>query len=297
MNYLKSFFFILAIVFNYQSHAQCPSTISSLGQGNGLQVCWPRNEAPNVLNEITYDGVAYSGNFVNSGQGDCWRTTQAATTGINGNHTLEFNLSGTLVSCNALDGTFSPDNLPISLAYFGAHESENAILIEWQTLEEENNAYFEVERSMDGIEFEIIYRQEGAGTTADMQFYEFEDQEAIYQNASYYYRLKQVDFDGNSTYSEVVVVEIQKAKSFEITQVFPNPAEDQLNILLNIESSQNTEILVLDATGRVVLQKILDQGLKGIQNVQLNLSELQAGCYFLRIQSKNTADTNKFIKI
>ena len=128
---------LILFFFSNSLFAQCPASAVSLGQGNGLQLCWPRNEAPAVLDSIIYDGVTYAGRFVNGGQGDCWRTTDPATLGVNGNHVLQVIIGGLPVEvCFVEDGNVS-NALPITLAYFGATLNDDAVLIEWQTMEEE----------------------------------------------------------------------------------------------------------------------------------------------------------------
>ena len=287
----------LIFVFSNTIFAQCPSYAASLGQGNGLQLCWPRNEAPAELDSIIYDGVVYAGRFVNGGQGDCWRTTTAATLGVNGNHILEVVIDGLPEStCSVENGTVL-NSLPVTLAYFSATVEEQAVLIEWQTMEEENNDYFLVERSVDAVNFETIAKVEGAGTINDVQFYEIQDEAVMYQAGNYYYRLKQVDFDGSFTYSDIQAIEINQSVEVEIAHVFPNPASENINILLNISIDAQTQITILDMTGRTVAEKTIENTGSGVQNIEMNISTFQKGCYMLRVQSGQSSKTTQFIKI
>lgn len=285
------------IFFTNTLFAQCPVAIASLGVGNGLQICWNKNQAPASLDSIIYDGVVYRGNFVNGGQGDCWRTTNAATLGVNGNHSLQIIVGGIPGSvCDVMDGEIF-DPLPITLAYFGASVEKDAVLIEWQTMEEENNDYFLIERSVDAVNFETIAKVAGAGTAHEIQFYELRDAAVVYQKGVYYYRLKQVDFDGNFTYADVVAVEINKSIDFELTRVFPNPASEQINVLLNLESSHQTQVTILDMTGRVLLEQAINNEILGVQNIPLNIADLQSGCYIVRVQSGEIVQSTQFIKM
>lgn len=110
-----------------------------------------------------------------------------------------------------------PNVLPVELLYFAAHKTENGVLINWETASEFNNDYFDVEWKIGGNQFEKIGRVKGAGTTTEIQYYEFLhdlDQVDIENgSATFYYRLKQMDFDGAFEYSDIASVQYVDALS------------------------------------------------------------------------------------
>ena len=112
--------------------------------------------------------------------------------------------------------------LPIKLVYFNAVPVENeTVNLTWQTASEVNNDFFTVEHSQNGEDWEKVIRVEGAGNTAKQQNYSAIDYEP-YQGVSYY-RLKQTDFNGDFTTSNIVSVFIEDEA---LLTLFPNPNSD-----------------------------------------------------------------------
>jgi len=130
--------------------------------------------------------------------------------------------------------TFAP--LPVSLGNFSAvQDKKGTIELKWLTYTEINNDYFSLERSGNGTEFTPITRIEGAGNYNSVLKYQFTDKAPL--SGINYYRLRQVDFDGNSRLSQVisasVSVENSKAK---INRVYPNPFLDHFIVDFNSPS-------------------------------------------------------------
>jgi len=105
-----------------------------------------------------------------------------------------------------------PSNaLPVELLHFtGEQLDENAIELQWTTIAEYNNAYFELEHATDARAFSLIHKTAGAGTSSERIDYEFVHKD--FTSGANYYRLKQVDFDGKTTYSDVVLVNAKASK-------------------------------------------------------------------------------------
>lgn len=147
------------------------------------------------------------------------------------------NAAGSITTQDALT-SFSPftlssgiplpaNPLPVNLLYFKAvARQDRTVLLNWATMQEQNNAWFEVERSKDGRQFEVIAQAPGAGTVYTLQNYEAAD---LHPYSGYsYYRLKQTDHDGRFTYSDVESVWVDGAA--EAINVFPNPAGNWLKV-------------------------------------------------------------------
>jgi hypothetical protein len=183
--------------------------------------------------------------------------------------------------------------LPVSLINFNAYPVLNHVEIVWTTATEINNDFFTIERSKDGINFEPIMQVEGAGNSNQVLNYKETDSQP-YEGVSYY-RLKQTDFDGQFSYSEIRVVNFNTGTIGQSLMIYPNPAIHQLFISLP-PMEQQTAIEVLNALGQQVLQ------LQSINNssertlIVLPLDELSKGVYFIRIESVNLQEIKRFIK-
>ena len=98
--------------------------------------------------------------------------------------------------------------LPIELLSFQAKPASSFVDVKWQTASEQNNDYFELERSENGIDFQLISTINGAGNSVKLLNYGYEDFQFV--KSINYYRLKQVDFDGNYSYSAIIAVDMSK---------------------------------------------------------------------------------------
>ncbi len=175
--------------------------------------------------------------------------------------------------------------LPISLVYFKASVQSDEVLLNWTTTAEINNSYFTVQRSTNVIGWESIQNINGAGTSGTTKSYTAKDM-SPYSGVSYY-RLMQTDFDGKSTYSYVVSVNIIN-KISEIL-IYPNPADDHLWI--RFESPAKYEVAVFNNSGQLVNQPVSVSGNK----MELNISELKPGIYVLCISHDGIHETRKIV--
>ncbi len=168
--------------------------------------------------------------------------------------------------------------LPVELVSFTAKPKDNCVILEWATANELNNDYFQVERSSNGSDFQAVGDKiDGAGTTNEPLNYEFIDTAPL--SGISYYRLKQVDFDGQHSYSDVKAVQIGNAPKGEML-VFPNPTRDLLQI--RWEGDQPIDKLrFLDASGQLLSINALIND----KQAEINLNGLPAGMYFLELLS------------
>lgn len=116
--------------------------------------------------------------------------------------------------------------LPVELLSFSATKKQEIVQLVWETTYEQNNQGFEIERSLDGKDFERIGWKPGAGTSNERLHYLYEDKN-IQKGQIYYYRLKQIDYDGQYAESEIVSIHIPNENSINI---FPNPFQNSLFI-------------------------------------------------------------------
>jgi len=153
----------------------------------------------------------------------------ASTTGVTSSGTVTSNLVTTFINRRpfTLASISLGSPLPIALVQFTATNNQSVVDLFWQTASETNNDYFTIERSANGNDFIEIKRQEGAGNSSSMLDYFDVDKAPL--NGVSYYRLKQTDFDGEYTYSEIVKVN-RKSNSSTRLVVYPNPVSDKINI-------------------------------------------------------------------
>ncbi|MBS1685052.1 MAG: T9SS type A sorting domain-containing protein [Bacteroidetes bacterium] len=166
-------------------------------------------------------------------------------------------------------------SLPVKLISFDATKNnDHQVLLQWSTAAEINNDHFEVERSADAQQWIKIAEVKGAGNTNEMQQYALADHEP--QTGTNYYRLKQVDYDGQYDYSEIQAVEITAAAAATMT-IYPNPvsAGKGLNIVLAGGADAIRYVRITDQRGSVVYgSEVSDEQSHRIQGL-----DLPAGIY------------------
>ena len=175
--------------------------------------------------------------------------------------------------------------LPVELVEFTAKavNSLDAVL-NWRTASELNNDHFDVERSLNGQEFVKIAQVKGQGNTSAATNYAQTDA-GIGAKVSglVYYRLRQVDTDGTTSFSLVRTVAFAKLAAPAIS-VYPNPATTDTKLDLTQLPVGSYRVSVLDATGRVVIGTTLEAGLVH----RLDLNALASGTYHVLVQGQNT---------
>jgi hypothetical protein len=161
--------------------------------------------------------------------------------------------------------------LPIDLFNFYLENLSNRIVINWQTLSEHNNAYFEVQKSTDAKEFETIGTVQAAGNSTNLLTYSFVDDD---KNGIVYYRLKQVDFDGKYAYSQIL-----SSENATKTVFYPNPSAGSINLSV---VNENTTLSIINSFGTVVYQRFYPE--KG--NYLIDLNDQENGVYWLDVISE-----------
>ncbi len=196
--------------------------------------------------------------------------------------------------------------LPIELISFDAQKYKDIVNVVWQTANEYNNDYFEVEKSTNLINIETIAKVQGAGFSNTIIDYLVTDKNP-YSGVSYY-RLKQVDFDGTRSYSDWVAVEFKDINELEntnnklviepeieILSAYPNPTNDVVKILYNSSCNQEVQYSIFDYTGR-----LLDNGthnsIKGENEIDLNFQTYENSVYIVIIKASKSTDQIKIIK-
>lgn len=188
-----------------------------------------------------------------------------------------------------------PSPLPVELVEFtGYHdEQQNFNVLNWITASELNNDYFVVQRSVDGVNFINIGQVEGNGTTNESSNYTFNDENpAIGKN---YYRLRQVDFDGTSEFSDVIEIEVSSSVvATQILNYYPNPTTDKLYIEMQVAEDGAYNIIVVDVTGKVVHNDRVDLIKSNRHLIELDASYFAQGGYIVTLEERLSGERHQF---
>ncbi len=198
---------------------------------------------------------------------------------------------GTVLLTFSGSGTTSV--LPVELVSFDAFIKEDAISLQWETAVEINNAGFEIQRSRDGQQFELLGFVEGKGTTFDNQFYSFDDG-TISANEIYYYRLKQIDYDGQFEYSDIISGLLKSINQTPLGKFYPNPTSGNVSLEYTNTNSKNLVLTVFNDMGEV-MTSIKKSPIKGTSVLDINFSSLSTGIYFVKLQAGEKVDFQKVV--
>ena len=181
--------------------------------------------------------------------------------------------------------------LPVTLVRLSAKLSGPDALLTWETAQEINNKGFTIERSRDGKHFDVLGFVAGRGTTLHSNTYEYADRQ-VGPNATLYYRLQQVDYDGTATYSPVVVVRTT-GKADGLATLHPNPAQN-VAYLTFLGSPAQATVTLLSVDGRRVLQQAVSN--PGAAPLALPIAQLPAGAYIVQVTDGSTVETHRLLK-
>ncbi len=200
-------------------------------------------------------------------------------------HTKEPNL----IDPNALvdPSCYIPPQLiavPIELSEFTAKViDENKVQVDWSTLSEINHDFFEVERSADGINFELWEIVNGRGDSNSLRSYSLLDEEPLLGTS--FYRLKSVDFTEAFSYSPIRSVNIRE-KVISHFKVYPNPAVFDTNIVLTSEVAAVAELQLFTLDGKLMHSQDMTIT-EGFNKFPMDVSNFPSGNYLLKVQSSN----------
>lgn len=176
--------------------------------------------------------------------------------------------------------------LPVEMLSFDVKCEKDISILKWTTSSEINNDYFIVEKSNDGEQFHQIGIVKGFGNSSVIRDYFFKDDDVVSRAA--YYRLKQVDFNGEYNYSNTIVGKCS-SNNFNI---YPNPANSILNIDWDKSSHQVVDVIITNSIGQVVFEKKINK-----VSTSLNIESLIKGFYQIQIVEDNkNRSISKFIK-
>lgn len=262
-------------------------TVNTVGTNGYWKVLNPENRQGLVFNLIAtaagYTGVSQPSQtrLVTRLTGGNWQLFGPATT-VSGS-IASFTLTKTNVSAFgefAVAGNTSVNPLPVQWISVKASWKGEDVTVNWQTASEDRNDRFEIERSVDGLLFETIGFVRGKGRVNQVSTYDFYDSKVgLVNRPVLYYRIKQIDSDGNFSYSSMVTPGSIEDVIPEVLLVYPNPSNGLIRL-----SGFIKEATIFDSMGKPV----------GHLNGSINhdMSSLDAGIYFIR----SGEHTQKWIK-
>ena len=171
--------------------------------------------------------------------------------------------------------------LPVELLSLSGKYADQSVVLDWNTNNENNSAYFTVEKSTTGISFKSIGTVTASGFTTTSTGYAFKDNDLATEFVStVYYRLKMYDQNGSFKYSNTISVNLPAITGNVI--VSPNPVPAVMNVIVNAPADSKSEWRIVDNSGRT-LQTGTATIKKGTSQFTVNVSNLPAGTYFLNI--------------
>lgn len=220
---------------------------------------------------------------------------------------LSFAESGELVTISGINTAHIPANstvyitlgsisfstpLPITLLDFDARINDNQVDVSWETASEFNNDYFEIQRSENGTDYEVIATVNGAQNSSSLHSYFYPDHHPL--EGISYYRLRQVDLDGEYQYSSTRSV--TRSVSQELI-IYPNPTKSghEITIEYGNNSPDNSALFNLyDSQGRIVLTRIYSLE-SGTNKFTVSTDQLSSGTYHFIWISESWTEQNKLI--
>mgnify|MGYP001164715972 FL=1 len=181
-------------------------------------------------------------------------------------------------------GTICSGALPVTIASFTYSSEKNNVKLSWVTETELNNSGFDIERknTKTGGQWEKISFVTGGGTTQGQKFYTYDDKKL--PAASYRYRIKQIDYNGNYEYFELQEEVIIKAPGeFRISQNYPNPSNPKCKIDYEIPFDGRVSIKVYDLLGKEVNSLVDEYKSADFYTAEFDGTNLASGMYFYRI--------------
>ncbi|MBC5994051.1 T9SS type A sorting domain-containing protein [Pontibacter cellulosilyticus] len=280
---------------------QFKDRINIVGYNNGVAVQLKKSKVKTTsYNQFTSTApTAFSGLITNdntSAEGDVVITFSEPVTRV----VIEYRNDSQVRNSNGRQGIaihnlswrneMTISSLPVELISFRGAALDNTAKLNWSTATEKNNKHFDVEHSQDGKAFKKIGTVAGAGNSSSKLNYTFTDQTP--GAGVNYYRLLQTDFDGKSTYSNIVAVEMAGSMAIAPkSKLYPTAATDVVNI--DFAGYKGTiQVQVIDATGKAVKQLAVEPA----QVLVLPVQDLVNGVYFVSVTDGEHHETLRFVK-
>ncbi len=194
-------------------------------------------------------------------------------------------------------GFFAGSVVPVEWLSFTGENRGNFNQLDWSTASEVNSSHFEIERSINNTtDFVEIGKVIAAGNSSTVETYDARDYD-IEQGGTYYYRLKQVDLNGEFSYSKTISIRIE-GEPKDGLELYPNPAVDEVNLDIEMSREDLVNVSIWDASGKMLRGGLINRSLGiGSHTEKLNVTDLPAGMYTLVVKIGNTGYNKKLVVI
>ena len=225
--------------------------------------------------------------------------TPTPTTSVSSSNSISPTPTTSVSPSNSMTPTPTPSAssivLPVELSEFGVREEDGVIKLFWRTESETNNKGFEVQRSTNTFTFNKIGWVAGKGNTNQAIAYEFEEIN-VESNQWYYYRLKQIDFDGASEISKTIAIMISQEDKTTLKDISPSIVTDNyVNVNISAGNVDKAEIFIHHLNGQLVTSKKVAID-KGNNTIRMNLLNTVSGMYVVNVKfGKGKSQTKRFI--
>lgn len=258
---------------------------------NAVTTYMPGIKAPYYL-QLQKTGTQYAGFVSPTGTAGTWVQIGSTIDLGFGSSLIQEGLAvtsadNTQLSTAVFNNTLSSSPLPITLVSFTAQNINNQyVSLHWTTAMEENNDHFTIERSADGMHFDLITTQKAVGNSAVNQNYSYSDMNPV--NGVNFYRLRQYDIDGRM--AEFPVIQVNFGLD-GLPVVYPNPVSLTVNIASGKELVRAVRLISME--GQEIMSSDNNAGL---QVIKLNVSSLSTGVYMLEIKTDSKTYQQKILK-
>ncbi len=182
--------------------------------------------------------------------------------------------------------------VPVELSAFNGYIENGKVLLNWSTATETNNSGFEIERKSNTTWEEIGFVT-GSGTITEPRSYSFVDENV--SSEKYFYRLKQIDFNGNFEYSDMVEISVNAPTEYSLEQNYPNPFNPSTTISYSIKEKGFVNLKVFDVLGNEVKTLVNEEQEAGKYQFEFNAVSFASGIYFYSLQAGDFVSTKKMI--
>jgi hypothetical protein len=184
---------------------------------------------------------------------------------------------------NSYVAIYNSTPLPVTLLNFTVTKQGDNAQLNWSTSSEENNKGFEIQRSTDQSAWTVLSFVAGAGNSQIQNDYQYLDQNL--PAGTYYYRLRQVDYDGNSSFSKIVPVTFDGGLALELKQNRPNPFNNNTSITMVVPKAGRVQLMLYDQMGRPIQQLMDEEKMPGTYSVTVNRNGLSSGIYYYKMNA------------
>ncbi len=260
-----------------------PGAVASAGiTGVDNQWWFAQQASPGVIYYSSDNAATWTTQYTSPTTGQFYHIAKSR----NGNWALAVRSDGGISSYTI--------TVPVELTSFTASTNDaGQVVLNWRTATETNNRIFEIERKTTNSDYSTVGFVDGAGTTTEPHNYSFIDRNVA--SGDYTYRLKQIDFDGRSEYSDAVNISVTGPTTFDLAQNYPNPFNPTTQINFSIPETGNVKLAVYNTIGQEVATLVNGAMAAGQHEVTFNAKSLPSGAYFYKLQTGSSVMIKKML--